>query len=187
MIDKNDQLNKSIPKSIKKKKDYYKPFVFYCIIWLVGFYGLSTFFCIHYLEFSFLYLIIIPICFIFGMYIRYVKKVKNGSLYLSLWACFCIASALYSIVNILYTEKQDSRFFSSHITDVAASGYRSPSGLFFELDNKMVFLTVSNEIPVKEKLDKGQTVEISGKYKEGLLSSIMIVCYSITDISNTNN
>lgn len=167
------------PKSTKGERAYYKYFVYCCIILLVGIY-LPQYYSIYYLEFSFLYLIVLPICFIAGLYFKYIKKLKKGLLYISFWATFCITFSLYTIVNVVYTNKvQNICSFESKIERAASSGYRSPASLFFKLDNEIVALIVRNEIPVKERLQRGDVVVISGLYKKGLLSSVMIVNYVI--------
>ena len=99
---------------------------------------------------------------------------------MSLWASFCITFTTYTTMNVIYAEKQDvNYYFTSEIETVASMGYRSPPTLFFQLDIGGVALIVKNEVPVKEKLKNGIAVKISGHYKKGMLSSIMIVDYTL--------
>lgn len=70
-------------------------------------------------------------------------------------------------------------FFLSTIEQVIPSGYRTPSSLLFSLEDSFVALVVKNEYPIKEKIEAGHVVKISGYYKRGLLSSVMIVDYTI--------
>lgn len=107
------------------------------------------------------------------------KKMRKGLLYISLWGSFCVTFSLYTIANVIYTTTQDTHFFISNIESVASSGYRSPPALFFQLDNVEVSLIVKNELPVKEKIEHGHAVGISGQYKKGWFSSVMIVDYTI--------
>lgn len=171
--------NKLPQKNVKVKEPYYKYFVLCCIILLVGIF-LPERFGIHYLEFSFLYLIVLPICIVAGLYFKYMRKLCKGLLYISLWALFCTTFTLYGITNLIYTNAQQATFpFTSEIESVAASGYRSPSSISFKLNSGVVSIVIKNEYPIKKKLDKGLQVVISGNYKKGLLSSVMIVNYNI--------
>lgn len=163
----------------KAKEPYYKYFVLCCIILLVGIF-LPERFGIHYLEFSFLYLIVLPICIVAALYFMHIKNLRKGSLYMALWTVFCTTFTLYGITNLIYTNaQQDTFFFTSEIESVAASGYRSPSSISFKLNSRVVSIVVKNEYPIKNKLNKGAQVMISGNYKKGLLSSVMIKNYSI--------
>lgn len=171
--------NKLPPKNVKVKEPCYKYFVLCCIILLVGIF-LPEYFGIHYLEFSFLYLIVLPICIVAALYFMYIKNLCKGALYMALWAVFCTTFTLYGITNLIYTNaQQDTFFFTSEIESVAASNYRSPSSISFKLNSGEVAIVIKNEYPVKSKLDKGQKVIISGLYKKGFLSSVMIVNYNI--------
>jgi len=60
-----------------------------------------------------------------------------------------------------------------------SSSYRSPPSLLFPLEGNYVSLVVKNEYPIKEKIEMGHIVNISGYYKKGLLSSVMIVDYAL--------
>ncbi len=71
----------------KAKEPYYNYFVLSCIILLVGIF-LPERFGIHYLEFSFLYLIVLPICIVAALYFMYIKNLRKGSLYMALWTVF---------------------------------------------------------------------------------------------------
>lgn len=173
-----NKTNKTIPKSTNGEKSYYKLFVLYSIILLVGIF-LPQYFGVYYLEFSFLYMVIIPICFIWGLYFKYIKKLKKGLLYISLWGAFCMTFSLYSIVNIGYTNSQDTHLFTSEIENVADRAYRSPPSISFKLDNEEIALIINNEYPIKEKFEREKTLLISGQYKKGLFSSVMIVDYTI--------
>ena len=171
--------NKMPQKMTKAKEPYYKYFVLCCIILLVGIF-LPERFGIHYLEFSFLYLIVLPICIVAALYFIHIKNLRKGSLYMALWNVFCTTFTLYGITNLIYTNaQQDTFFFTSEIESVAASGYRSPSSISFKLNSGVVSIVVKNEYPIKNKLNKGAQVMISGNYKKGLLSSVMIKNYSI--------
>lgn len=176
----SNRINKTIPKSTKGEKSYYKLFVLYCIILIVGYYLSQYYFDVYYLEFSFLYMVVIPICFILGLFFKYILKLKKGLLYISLWGAFCITFTLYSIVNIGYImNSHDTYSFTSEVYDVSHRGHRSPPFIKFELENESFSLIVQNEYPIEEKLEQGKTVLISGQYKKGLLSSVMIVDYTI--------
>lgn len=176
---KRHLVNRRQSASVKGEKSYYKCFVCCCIVLLVGIF-LPEYYGLHYLEFSFLYLIVLPISFVVGIYLRFMRKLKNGLLYISLWATFCSTFSLYTIVNLIYTYNgKDSYSFESRIEGANSSGYRSPASLYFKLDGKGVSLVVRNELPVKERLERGEIVKISGHYKKGLLSSVMIEDYAI--------
>lgn len=174
---KRQKSNRTNPKSTKGEKSY-KYFVFYCIILLIGIF-LPQYFGIYYLDFSFLYVIVLPICFTIGLYFKYVKKYVKQILYMTLWGVFCTAFSLYTVVNVVYTELQDTHSFTSEIESVASSGYRSPASIYFKLDNGGIALIVRNEYTIKEKMEQGCLVKISGQYKKGLLSSVMIIDYTI--------
>ena len=169
--------SKSIPKSIVRKKSYYKPFVWCCIALIAGIY-VPLQFDVYYLEYTFVYLIVLPVCFIAALYFWHIKKLKKGHLCIYLWAVFCATFSSYTIGNLIYTNAQDAHPFTSEIESAASRGYRSQASLSFKLDNKTVTLVVNNEIPVKELLKQRHTVMISGQYKKGLLSSVMIVNYN---------
>ena len=160
------------------EKSYYKSFMLYCIILLVGIF-LPEKLGVHYLNFNFIYMIIVPLCIISFGYFKFFKKSSGASLCMSLFATFCITFTLYAIFNVLYTNKQKEYFFISNIEDVASSGYRSPSSIFFQLDNNWIALVIKNEYPIKKKIENGHEVKISGYYKKGLLSSVKIVDYTI--------
>lgn len=171
--------NKMPQKMTKAKEPYYKYFVLCCIILLVGIF-LPEHFGIHYLKFSFLYLIVLPICIVAALYFMYIKNLRKVSLYMALWTVFCTTFTLYGITNLIYTNvQQDTFFFTSEIESVAASGYRSPSSISFKLNSGEVAIVIKNEYPIKNKLGKGQKVIISGQYKKGFLSSVMIVNYNV--------
>lgn len=165
-------------KSTTIEQSYYKLFVLYSIILLIGIF-LPQYLGVYYLEFSFLYIIVLPICLIIGLYLKFIKKVKGKLLYLNLWATFCIVFSLYTNANAIFAYKQDINYFSSEIESVASSSYRSPASLSFQIDDGSIALVVTNEYPVKEKMEQGETVRISGQYKKGMLSSIMIVDYTV--------
>lgn len=169
--------SKSIPKSIVRKKSYYQPFAWCCIALIAGIY-VPLQFDVYYLEYTFVYLIVLPLCFIAALYFWYIQKLKKGRLCLHLWAAFCATFSSYTIGNLIYTNAQDAHPFTSEIENAASSGYRTPASISFKLDNKTVALVVNNENPVKEQLKQGHTVMISGQYKKGLLSSVMIVDYN---------
>ena len=176
---KKQRLNRRQSASVKGEKSYYKCFVCFCIVLLVGIF-LPEHYGVHYLEFSFLYLIVLPISLVLGLYLKYIRKLKKGLLYISLWTTFCITFSLYAIVNLIYTyTSKDSYFFESRIEQANSSGYRSPASLSFKLDDKYISLVVRNELPVKERLERGEVVKITGHYKKGLLSSVMIEDYAI--------
>lgn len=165
-------------KSTTIEQSYYKLFVLYSIILLVGIF-LPQYLRVYYLEYSFMYIVVIPISFICGLYFKCIKKLKKGLLYISLWGTFCITFSLYSIVNIAYMNSQDTHSFMSEIENVESSAYRSPPFISFKLDNEEIALIINNEYPIKEKIEREKTLLISGQYKKGLFSSIMIVDYSV--------
>lgn len=99
-------------KSTKIEQSYYKLFVLYSIILLIGIF-LPQYLGVYYLEFSFLYIIVLPICLIIGLYLKFIKKVKGKLLYLNLWATFCIVFSLYTNVNAIFAYKQEINYFSS--------------------------------------------------------------------------
>ena len=165
-------------KSTKIEQSYYKLFVLYSIILLIGIF-LPQYLGVYYLEFSFLYIMVLPICLIIGLYLKFIKKVKGKLLYLNLWATFCIVFSLYTNANAIFAYKQEINYFSSEIESVASSSYRSPASLSFQIEDGSIALVVTNEYPVKEKMEQGETVRISGQYKKGMLSSIMIVDYTV--------
>lgn len=94
----SNRINRTISKSTNGEKSYYKLFVLYCIILLAGYY-LSQYFGVYYLEFSFMYIVIIPICFIWGLYFKYIKKLKKGLLYITLG---CILHDIFTVFNCKY-------------------------------------------------------------------------------------
>ena len=165
-------------KSTKIEKSYYKLFVLYSIILLIGIF-LPQYLGVYYLEYSFLYIIVLPICLIVGIYLKFIKKVKGGTFYLNLWATFCIVFSFYTNANVIFAYKQKINYFSSEIESVESSSYRSPAFLSFQIDDGSIALIVTNEYPVKEEMERGETVRISGQYKKGMLSSIMIVDYTV--------
>lgn len=170
--------SKSIPKSIVRKKSYYQPFAWCCIALIAGIY-VPLQFDVYYLEYTFVYLIVLPLCCIAALYFRYIQKLKNRRLCLYLWASFCATFSSYTIGNLIYTNAQNAHPFTSEIENAASSGYRSPASLSFKLDDKTIALVVNNENPVKEQLKQGHTVMIYGQYKKGLLSSVIIVDYNV--------
>lgn len=178
MSPKKQYSNRTNTKSTNGEKSYYKFFVLYSIILLMGIF-FPQYFCVYYLEFSYMYIVVIPICFILGLYFKCIKKLKKGLLYMSLWGVFCITFSLYSFVNVVYMNSQDAHSFMSEIENVASSAYRSPPSISFKLDNKEIALIINNEYPIKEKIEREKTVLISGLYKKGLFSSVMIVDYTI--------
>ena len=64
-------------KSTMIEQSYYKLFVLYSIILLIGIF-LPQYLGVYYLEYSFLYIIVLPICLIVGIYLKFIKKVKGG-------------------------------------------------------------------------------------------------------------
>ena len=178
MKSKKRHIKRGIALSAKKQDVYYKPFVRCCIILLAGIL-IPQYFQIYYLEYTFLYMVVIPICILSGLYFKFIKKLPKGPLYISLWAAFCTTFTLYTTVNLIYTSTQPSHFFTSEIEKAASAGYRSPACLFLKLNNKEVALIVNNENPVTEKLKQGSTVMIAGMYQKGLLSSVKIQEYTI--------
>ena len=138
---------------------------------LAGYY-FSQYNGICYSDFSYLYVILPLVGFVMvGM--RCLLKSKTNPYMIGWWA-LCISTALFFVINVLYTDRQTEINFVSKIEDVASAGYRSPASVMFKVDGQWVNLLVRNEIPIKEKLKKGP-VSISGSYKKGLSSSIMIV------------
>lgn len=79
--------------------------------------------------------------------------------------------------------KQESHLFTSTIYNAVRSGYRSPSAIVFELEGAPIFLPYLKENMINELLENNHTITISGEYKKGLFSSIMITDYSISDMS----
>lgn len=154
-------------KSTMIEQSYYKLFVLYSIILLIGIF-LPQYLGVYYLEYSFLYIIVLPICLIVGIYLKFIKKVKGGgTFYLNLWATFCIVFSFYTNANAMFAYKQKINYFSSEIESVESSSYRSPPFLSFQIDDGSIALIVTNEYPVKEKMERGETVRISGQYKRG--------------------
>ena len=159
-------------------KSNYKYFVLFCIILLIGIF-LPEYLGVHYLNYSFIYIIVFPLCVISYGYFKLIKKASGASLYINCWASFCMVFTSYTVFNVLYTNKQEEHFFLSKIENIISSGYRSPPSLLFPLEGNYVSLVVKNEYPIKEKIEMGHIVKISGYYKKGLLSSVMIVDYTI--------
>lgn len=165
MSSKKQHSNRTNSKSTNGEKSYYKFFVLYSIILLVGIF-LPQYLRVYYLEYSFMYIVVIPICFICGLYFKCIKKLKKGLLYISLWGTFCITFSLYSIVNIGYMNSQDTHSFMSEIENVASSAYRSPPSISFKLDNEEIALIINNEYPIKEKIEREKTLLISVSIKK---------------------
>lgn len=69
MSPKKQYSNRTNTKSTNGEKSYYKFFVLYSIILLMGIF-LPQYFCVYYLEFSYMYIVVIPICFILGLYFK---------------------------------------------------------------------------------------------------------------------
>ncbi len=170
--------NRAIKNNTNGGKYLYKYFVFFSIILLIGIF-LPEYFGVHYLAYSFIYIIVFPLCIVSLVYFKLVKRICGASLYISCWASFCVVFTSYTIFNALYANKQEERFFLSTIEQVIHSGYRTPPSLLFSLEDSFVALVVKNEYPIKEKIEAGHVVKISGYYKRGLLSSVMIVDYTI--------
>ena len=165
------------------EKAAYKLFVLYSSIWLVGIF-IPQYYNVHYLGYSFHLYIVIPICLIAGLYLRFIRKRTKRHLWMSVWACFCISFSSYTIGNVLYMAiKQESHLFTSTIYNAVRSGYRSPSAIVFELEGAPIFLPYLKENMINELLENNHTITISGEYKKGLFSSIMITDYSISDMS----
>lgn len=97
----------------------------------------------------------------------YQKSKGGGTFYLNLWATFCIVFSFYTNANAMFAYKQKINYFSSEIESVESSSYRSPPFLSFQIDDGSIALIVTNEYPVKEKMERGETVRISGQYKRG--------------------
>ena len=152
MKSKKRHIKRGIAPSAKKQDVFYKPFVRCCIILLAGIL-IPQYFQIYYLEYTFLYMVVIPICILSGLYFKFIKKLPKGPLYISLWAAFCTTFTLYTTVNLVYTSTQPSHFFTSEIEKAVSAGFRSPACLFLKLNNKEVALIVNNENPVKEKIE----------------------------------
>lgn len=167
-----------VSKSTTIEQSYYKLFVLYSIILLTGIF-LPQYWGVYYLEYSFLYIIVLPICLIVGIYLKFIKKVKRGTFYLNLWATFCIVFSFYTNANAIFAYKQKINYFSSEIESVESSSYRSPPFISFKLDNEEIALIINNEYPIKEKIEREKTLLISGQYKKGLFSSVMIVDYTV--------
>ncbi len=169
-------MKKNMRKSRKKtsnEKSYYKHFVIPCVILLGGYY-FSAYNGFFYSDFSFLY-VILPVVVIVVAGMKCLIKSKMKAFTIGWWA-FCVSLASFFILNVIYTEKQETSYFMSQVEDVASQGYRSSASIFFQIDGQAIWLPVRNEIPIKEKLKKG-TVCIWGSYKRGLSSSIMIIDY----------
>lgn len=66
----------------------------------------------------------------YGIIFQVHKKIKKRLLYISLWGVFCITFSLYSIVNVIYMNSQDTHSFISETENVASSAYRSPPYIF---------------------------------------------------------
>lgn len=81
MSSKKQHSNRTNSKSTNGEKSYYKFFVLYSIILLVGIF-LPQYLRVYYLEYSFMYIVVIPICFICGLYFKCIKKLKKGLLYI---------------------------------------------------------------------------------------------------------
>ena len=79
------------------EKSYYKGFVLSCIILLVGIF-LPEKLGVHYLNFGFVYMIVVPLFIILFGYFKILKKSSGASLYMSLWASFCVTFTLYAII-----------------------------------------------------------------------------------------
>lgn len=152
---------------------YYKHFLPPCVVLLAGYY-FSQYNMVFYTDFSFLYAV--PLIVASAMAVmKFLVKSKIKSPIIGWWA-FCVSLALFFAFNVVYAENQEENYFSSQIEDALSSGYRSPSSIMFEIEGQTINLPVKNEIPIKEKLKKGP-VNISGSYKKGLSSSIMITDY----------
>ena len=154
-------------------KVYYKHFVPPCVVLLIGYY-FSQYNGIFYTDFSFLYVILGIVASAIAV-MKFLVKSKTKSAIIGWWA-FCVSLALFFTINVVYAEHQGENYFSSQVESAFSSGYRSPSSIMFEVGGKTISLPVKNEIPIKEKLKKGP-VNISGSYKKGLSSSIMITDY----------
>lgn len=178
------KFSKSIEsKAANGEKTTYKLFVLYSLIWLAGIF-IPQYYNVHYLGWSFPLYIVIPICLIAGLYLRFVRKQTKRHLWMSVWTCFCISFSSYTIGNVLYMAiKQESHLFTSTIYKAVRSGYRSPSAVVFELEGEPISLPYLKENIIKEHLENNHTITISGEYKKGLFSSILITDYSISDIS----
>ena len=73
MKSKKRHIKRGIALSAKKQDVYYKPFVRCCIILLAGIL-IPQYFQIYYLEYTFLYMVVIPICILSGLYFKFIKK-----------------------------------------------------------------------------------------------------------------
>lgn len=177
MSSKRKRLNTPNNKSSHEENKYYKPFVVYSIVLLIGIF-VPQYLGICYSEYTFVYAIIIPLCVLLGLYFRCIRKWKNGKFYLSLYASFSITFSLYNVINAIYIQQQDVCYFETAVDKAVSDGYRSPSFLHFSIDGNSIALPIRNEHPIKTRLENGETVHISGEYKKGLFSSMMIVSYS---------
>lgn len=107
------------------------------------------------------------------------KKIKEGAFIHVTLGCILYNIFTIFFCNVVYMNSQDAHSFMSEIENVASSAYRSPPSISFKLDNKEIALIINNEYPIKEKIEREKTVLISGLYKKGLFSSVMIVDYTI--------
>ena len=73
MKSKKRHIKRGIALSAKKQDVYYKPFVRCCIILLAGIL-IPQYFQIYYLEYTFLYMVVIPICILSGLYFKFIKN-----------------------------------------------------------------------------------------------------------------
>ncbi len=152
---------------------YYKHFLPPCVVLLTGYY-FSQYNMVFYTDFSFLYAVLLIVASAMAV-MKFLVKSKVKSPIIGWWA-FCVSLALFFALNVAYAENQEENYFSSQIEDAFSSGYRSPSAIMFEIEGQTISMPVKNEIPIKQKLQKGP-VYISGSYKKGLSSSIMITDY----------
>ena len=163
----------------RRKDNSYRNFVIPCVIYLIGHFY-SQYNGILYSDFSFLYVILgIVCCTIVGMKCLIKSRIKS---YVIGWWSFCISIASFFIINVLYTKEQENNSFVSQIENVSSGGYRFSPYIMFEIDGQIVSLSIVNEIPIKEKSQKGP-VYTYGDYKRGLSSSVMIVDYDIIGLS----
>ncbi len=170
-----EAMRRSDKKASKTNGDkvYYKHFLPPCVILLMGYY-FSQYNMIFYTDFSFLYVILFIVASAIAV-MKFLVKSKVKSPIIGWWS-FCVSLALFFAINVVYAEHQEENCFISQVEDAFSSGYRSPSAIMFEIEGQTISFPVKNEIPIKEKLKKGP-VNISGSYKKGLSSSIMITDY----------
>lgn len=106
------------------------------------------------------------------------KKIKEGAfIHVTLG---CILYNIFTIFFCKYCIYELSGCTFIYVRDRECRIQCLPlAALHFFLDNKEIALIINNEYPIKEKIEREKTVLISGLYKKGLFSSVMIVDYTI--------